>query len=1049
MMKRNIFSACLVAGVLVVCGAQQGTMVGGEYVVSVPSGDVTLNADDVSALGTSTTLVKQGVGRLVIASDLVGWTGELRIEAGYVRAQHVGAMGYAVATATSGGVVVKSGGTLELDGSVIKSGTGTGVPYAKCQRYLVEGTGVDGTAGAVRLINASSYWTGGYIALILTGDVTFTADNTARQLDIRNMTYYDMNGHTVTIDGLRLCVCNGSGTVKNVGNYVVKNGGHFVSEQTNFGSGSKDKTISFESGTGIRLTRLRDGFNWFTLDFAGTSTWYTQSWSDGILSPLNIVNGPVILGGTATIQFQNSTAGLPYTTGTEHNTIELKGKVSGTGGFSVKDGWLLLSNPTNDFSGQTTVDGNEAHIIAKDWYALPSVTNGHLTVKNGGSVDIQLDPAKYPPSAQMDGEIASYFANRATMAPSGSLSLDILGTYTYTTPVEGAFGPVDLAGGTLVFSNCGMLWQDSKTYYVADTWPDIARVVVGVGTAFGNEVATPINVSSNMTANDLRYLIVGRTATRAVDNMRGILEVREGGIVTNRVNVAGGNASVGKVSTTASGALFIRNGGTVHNPYQSNASGWFGNYGHGYAEVEEGATWVMGNEWVRFGAHGGYGVFWQKGGTVTHQGQHITPGYAGGFGRLRFSGGTLTGRGMMLDCTLWDVDTKSGDAVCTVDGGSISLVDYCVMAANSGSTAILNLNGGVFRPVAIDKATNVWNSLSCNYTTITSNYGAAGVPYSNNRADVNFNGGTLRAYANNYCLFGSSGGGNTKPDRATVYAGGAVIDTDGKNVTLNMSLGAPSGKGITNVPFTCSTPWNYTGSPVVTIVGDGTGASAFAEFDSTNGTITGVVVTSPGNDYTTAKAIIARGGWTNTVEVPLTAYLSDNVLTGGLTKVGSGRLDVTSVNTYRGPTVVRAGTLRLGIDNAIDAASLLRVESGATADLNGKALSVSGLAGEGTVTGNLTVTGTWHVAAADLIAGRRPTVNGTVTLAPGTSIHVDDPEGLLQQGANQRTFRLFTATAVVGGPALAIDNLDVPWGAKVSGSTVLLGYTKGTMLLFR
>lgn len=1040
MLKKILFCAWTLAGLSPVGAAPLGALENGAYVVTVDSGDATLGAEDVSALGTSVTLVKRGAGRLVIACDLAGWTGELRVEAGYLRAQHTGAMGYAAASATSGGVVVKAGGTLELDGSVMQAGANK--PYAACGRYLLEGSGVDGTAGAVRLINASSYWAGSNIAILLTGDTTFTADRPERQLDIRYTARYDMGGHAVTIDGMRLCICNGP-AVQRAGDFVVKNGGHFSSEQTNFGADAKDRKIAFEDGTGFRVTRIKDGHNHFNLAFAGRSTWYTQNWSDDIFNPNNVLNGPVDLGGTATIQFQEAN------TKAEHNTVELKGKVSGAGGFAVNDGWLLLSNPSNDFSGLTTVSGKHAHIIAKDWYALPSATNGNLRVANNATVEIRLDPTNHPPSAKIDGELAGYFRNRASSVQGGSLALDILGTYTYTTPTAETFGPIDHAGGTLVFENCGMLWQGGQTNYLAAPWPGVARMGVGAGAAFGNAVATPVADAANKKINDMRFMVLGRTATRNADNMRAILEVADGGVVTNRLHVAGGVWNGGTVSAKAAGAVFIRNGGRVYNPYVSDASGYVGNVGHGYVEVEDGGAWHMGGEWVRFGSYSGYGVYWQKGGDVTHGGQNITPGFSGGHGRMRVSGGTLASkRGLMLNCTLWGKDDTAGDSVVTIDGGKMTLEDLCVMAANSGSTAILNLNGGVFRPMAIDKATNVWNSLSCNYVAVTNAYGPAGLPYSGNRADVNFNGGTLRGYYDEACLFGSRDGRMSKPDRATVYAGGAVIDTAGKRVTLNLPLRAPSGKGIAQVPFSCATPWNYTGSPAVTIVGDGTGASAFAVFDSTNGTVTGVVVTSPGNDYTTAKAVIARGGWTNTVEIPLTPHLADNALTGGLTKIGAGCLDLSAVNTYRGPTVVCEGTLRLGVDNAIDAASLLRVEAGATADLNGKALAVSGLAGGGTVVGDLTVSGIWRVDAADLLAGRVLTVDGAVTLAPETTIHVDDPTGLLQAQDNRRTFQLIRATAISGHAVIEIDNLDPPWVARVNGAAVQLGYRRGTLIIF-
>ena len=78
------------------------------------------------------------------------------------------------------------------------------------------------------------------------------------------------------------------------------------------------------------------------------------------------------------------------------------------------------------------------------------------------------------------------------------------------------------------------------------------------------------------------------------------------------------------------------------------------------------------------------------------------------------------------------------------------------------------------------------------------------------------------------------------------------------------------GPGVKTVTSQILPPINAVPNEVL-IDGDGTGASAFAEFDSTNGTITGVVVTSPGNDYTTATATINKDG-TATIKKPAVSW---------------------------------------------------------------------------------------------------------------------------------------------------------------------------------
>ncbi len=72
----------------------------------------------------------------------------------------------------------------------------------------------------------------------------------------------------------------------------------------------------------------------------------------------------------------------------------------------------------------------------------------------------------------------------------------------------------------------------------------------------------------------------------------------------------------------------------------------------------------------------------------------------------------------------------------------------------------------------------------------------------------------------------------------------------------------------------------------------------------------------------------------------------------GLDKTGTGTLLLSAANTYTGATDVAAGTLRVGIDNAIGMQSTLNVQAGATFDLAGFTTRTGALAGAGTITLN-------------------------------------------------------------------------------------------------
>ena len=83
---------------------------------------------------------------------------------------------------------------------------------------------------------------------------------------------------------------------------------------------------------------------------------------------------------------------------------------------------------------------------------------------------------------------------------------------------------------------------------------------------------------------------------------------------------------------------------------------------------------------------------------------------------------------------------------------------------------------------------------------------------------------------------------------------------------------------------------------------------------------------------------------------PLTGQVSG---TGTLTKDGAGTLTLGALNTYTGVTTISAGTLRLGVTDALPAASAVTVAAGAVFDLRGYNDTIGSLAGAGSITSSL------------------------------------------------------------------------------------------------
>ena len=223
------------------------------------------------------------------------------------------------------------------------------------------------------------------------------------------------------------------------------------------------------------------------------------------------------------------------------------------------------------------------------------------------------------------------------------------------------------------------------------------------------------------------------------------------------------------------------------------------------------------------------------------------------------------------------------------------------------------------------------------------------------QAFFNFHGGTL-AYTGTTDQSNFIDMGANSPSNLRIWEG-ATIDTGTKNLTVNQALLAGSGNGISSIATTGLTTQVYDNNdpPWVYITGGGgSGATAVATLDAA-GHVNGIVVTNPGNNYTSTPTIqltrandaiqtVASG---NIVLSPNSAY------TGGLTKIGAGTLTLTAANTYKGTTVVNAGTLL-----------------------------VNNTTGSGTGTGSVLVS---SILGGTGVIGGAVTVNGGGTLAPGAN----------------------------------------------------------------
>lgn len=186
---------------------------------------------------------------------------------------------------------------------------------------------------------------------------------------------------------------------------------------------------------------------------------------------------------------------------------------------------------------------------------------------------------------------------------------------------------------------------------------------------------------------------------------------------------------------------------------------------------------------------------------------------------------------------------------------------------------------------------------------------------------------------------------------------------------------------------------------------------------------------------------------------------------GGLTKLGLGRLTLTGASTYIGNTIINAGTLTVGAANALPSASA--VDNDAGLNLNGFNQTVGGLTGTGTVTNGgvaaatLTVNpagaGTFSgviangVSSVGLTKGGGGTLtlsgnnsyNGATTINGGTLTMAGTNTGGGSSTLNGGSLSVAATGRVTVGALVASStsgSLDIASGGVLTGTTLTMNY---------
>ncbi|HQL50155.1 MAG TPA: autotransporter-associated beta strand repeat-containing protein [Kiritimatiellia bacterium] len=872
----------------------------GLLTLDMPAGHAAVMSATVSGPGT---LRKTGAGDLTLARPST-FSGGTLIQGGTLYSGQNGSLGI-------GPVSIANGGALDIAIAPATANPVTGTASI-ANPITVEGAGPDGL-GALRHSGGVSQQNA-FRNVALSGD---TAVYSASRFDVRNGSF-DFGGHALTVNGggefsvVRAAVSNVT-----AGTAVQVAGGMFRFEESDF-QGSAATVADAAAGAGVCLYQMTAPLLW-SLHLADNA--YFRVNNGNMDTNLNVWAGPVSLA-----------AGTSRLNALPGGTAAITGAIGGDGGLLKEgEGWFWLFNPANTYAGATSVTQGNLYAVAPG--TLGAQAAAGLTVSDTGAF-----VARVASGTSSDGFSAAQLAalaDETVFTTSGTTALGFdtcyedfaftsdfpfiglkkLGAYTLNlTGNAPDLGPVDVYNGEIDLTATGNHALHTYSVTVGAAPDAAARAVLRLA-------GTALNTDDPGYSRAGPALLVG-----AASDSRAVLHVGEGAVANGRLLVGNGTGSAGAVYQTA--GVVTNTGGTANESR-------IGENGSGYYRLDGGELANKG--YVQLGRNSGAtGLIEQRGGTLRiNTGAAPASGIIGdyyngtfscraGVGIFHLAGGVLDTGGHSLQLGEWTGENNysNGFAVLTLENDAQAVVNSEIRLANRNGApeAYVNLNGGALTARYFQKGGN----------------NAAGNAAS---AAIAFNGGVLRvADQGNTASSLVRTGANNSPAQLNVYAGGAVIETPGADggTTLDQPLQAPSGLGVASVTVTAPGS-GYIAPPAVLFSGgNGSGATAVAEIDTATGTLTAIRVTSPGTGYTAAPSVTLRGGGGTAAAASATVATSAS---GGLTKLGSGLLNLAAANTYTGPTVVSNGTLRLAAGNqTLSPASALTL-AGGTLDLGGTALT--------------------------------------------------------------------------------------------------------------
>lgn len=731
----------------------------------------TLNQSDKTVTSSGEVWVGQGTGANAaynlsggifnvsnwLAVGRASGTGTLTISGGTLNKTNGGNNFVIGSGKDANGVVVQTGGTVNntasetwiAEQSNLPGGSGDGSANGS---YTLSGTGV-ANLGLLTLGRSG------------TGTATFNLDGGTLSVSRINKAgggntgIFNFNGGTLKARQNEDAFLQGITTAN------IKGGGAII-DSANFAVQIGQSLLDSDPGNGDSLTKRGTG----SLSLSGTNTF-----SGTITVEQGALTG-------------RTTASLPGWNVADHIVVKSGGALGATlggAGFSQADFETLLSSADMQAGSSVAIDTTGVdHSYTTNLGDLPTGLGNAIGLHKTGTNALTLSMGVQTFTGDILSQRGNLILSGMAATQTNNLYVNSGATLTLENTGDRTFSNVMTGGGTYAFTGNGNKTlanggtfgalvkggSGSLTFSAAGTTTNGnfvssggvinlggATLSVGgetqVGQGGGANSTLKVAAGDTLIANN--WLAVGRGGGT------GILEI-SGGTITKQ---GGGSVIIGARDGGQSNGTVNQTGGTFT---VNNGEFWIGQNGNDAANKSVGTYnlsngTVTTNSWLAIGREGGNGTLNISGGTFTKQGNdHVEiggTGTNGATGLLNISGGTFNQTSGETRIGL----STAGSGTLTVSGSGVANLGVVKLSYANNGTGTMNLNGGTTTVQRIEKS-------------------------SGGNAVVNFNGGVLKAKANEVAFLGGL-------NSANVLAGGAKIDTNGFDVTVNQALLAGTGNG--------------------------------------------------------------------------------------------------------------------------------------------------------------------------------------------------------------------------------------------------------------